>query len=227
MAKKEIKICLDVEVAPRGDEMALTKMWRNGTRMRVCFLGGDPEVQEKVKSYARQWESHANITLDFVDDPQAEIRITFIQDGTSWSAVGVDALNREYFPEEASTMNFGWLTRDSDEDEYSRVVLHEFGHALGCIHEHQNPAGGIPWNHEAVYRYYAARNWSKQRVDQSLFRKYELDRKNYTAFDRDSIMLYPIPKELMDGEFEIGWNRVLSATDIQFIGEKYPEPQPE
>jgi len=43
------------------------------------------------------------------------------------------------------TMNFGWLNEDSDEDEYSRVVLHEFGHSLSCIHEHQHPANGIPW----------------------------------------------------------------------------------
>jgi len=29
------------------------------------------------------------------------------------------------------------------------TVLHEFGHALGLIHEHQNPAsGGFKWNRE-------------------------------------------------------------------------------
>ena len=47
-------------------------------------------------------------------------------------------------------MNYGWLTPDSDDDELRRVVLHEFGHALGLIHEHQNPEGGIEWNEPAV-----------------------------------------------------------------------------
>jgi serralysin len=37
------------------------------------------------------------------------------------------------------TMNYGWMTPDSSDDEVHRVVAHEFGHALGLIHEHQNP----------------------------------------------------------------------------------------
>ena len=37
-------------------------------------------------------------------------------------------------------MNYGWLEPDTELREYQRVVRHEFGHALGMIHEHQNPA---------------------------------------------------------------------------------------
>ena len=37
-------------------------------------------------------------------------------------------------------MNYGWLEPDTSTREYQRVVRHEFGHALGMIHEHQNPA---------------------------------------------------------------------------------------
>ena len=51
--------------------------------------------------------------------------------------------------------------------EYERVVVHEFGHALGAIHEHQNPKGGIEWNLPAVYKYFAGppNFWSKEDVD--------------------------------------------------------------
>lgn len=224
----EPRICMDVVWPATGEpqsgkELALTQKWANGKRLRVHFLGGNSTLQEKVKDYAKKWEDHANIQFDFVNDPSAEIRVDFVMDGTSWSALGIDALNKTYFPPGTATMNYGWLTGDSDEEEFSRVIVHEFGHALGCIHEHQNPAGKIPWNKEAVYRYYEQRGWNKDRVDQNLFSKYELDQSQFSTFDRDSIMLYPIPKELTDGQMEVGWNRYLSKNDKDFIGEMYPK----
>jgi hypothetical protein len=217
------RVCLDVILPRDGFELATTNAWNNGSRLRVHFLGGSSFLQGKVREYARKWEPHANISFDFVDDPDAEIRVAFKMDGTSWSAVGTDALNAEWFPPGSATMNYGWLKQGSDEQEFSRVIIHEFGHALGCIHEHQNPAGGIPWNKDAVYRYYADRGWDKARVDQNIFRKYQLDQSQYSEFDKESIMLYPIDKELTDGKMEVGWNRKLSKMDKEFIGKIYPK----
>ncbi len=223
MSDENIIVCMDVAPPETAEEMAVTKKWANGKSLRVHFLGGHPLVREKVKKYARQWEDHANVRFDFVDDPEAEIRVSFDMDGTSWSAVGTDALNKSFFQTGTATMNYGWLTPSSDEEEFSRVILHEFGHCLGCIHEHQNPAGKIPWNKDAVYRFYASRGWNKARVDQNLFRKYDEDQTQFSEFDKESIMLYPIPKELTDGKMKVGWNRRLSKADKSFIGEMYPK----
>ena len=41
-------------------------------------------------------------------------------------------------------MNLGFLD--------GGTAAHEFGHAIGLGHEHQNPAGGIEWNEEVVLR---------------------------------------------------------------------------
>lgn len=39
------------------------------------------------------------------------------------------------------TMNLGWIADDVMlEDSERGVILHEFGHVLGLMHEHQNPA---------------------------------------------------------------------------------------
>jgi hypothetical protein len=196
------------------------KLWQPGRLLRVRFLDGDPQVHARIAPFAQQWSEHANITFQFGNDPEAEIRISFQNQG-SWSYIGTDAL---VIPQSQPTMNFGWLTLATPNDEYQRVVTHEFGHALGCIHEHQNPANSIPWDREAVYRYYQGppNYWSREQVDINLFTRYEAEITQFSAFDPQSIMLYPIPNEFTMGDFEVGWNKALSATDRQYITTLYP-----
>ena len=72
---------------------------------------------------------------------------------------------------------------------------HEFGHAIGLAHEHQNPAGGIQWNEVVVIRE-AAKSpnfWDEATTRRNILRKYRADQINGTAFDPDSIMLYFFP----------------------------------
>ena len=64
------------------------------------------------------------------------------------------------------------------------------------------------------------------RVDTNLFEAYSPDGIAFSRFDRDSIMLYPVPEELTVGGWSIGWNRTLSDGDKAFIRGQYPfEPK--
>jgi hypothetical protein len=200
-----------------------SKLWQPGRSLRICFLDGTPSVQEKVQKYADQWMEFANIHFVFGNAPDAEILISFQQPG-SWSAIGTDALVKEYFPPNQPTMNFGWLTPTSSDDEYSRVVLHEFGHALGMIHEHQNPVAGISWNKPAVYAALGGppNNWDNATVDHNMFEKYSRFRTQFTAFDSQSIMLYSFPASWTNNNMEFPNNSVLSETDKAFIRARYP-----
>jgi hypothetical protein len=197
------------------------KLWENGRRLRVKFLDGIAEVQDKVAMIAKEWEAVANISLDFVSIGASEIRISFAEQGFSWSTVGTDALT---VAATEPTMNYGWLEPATSEREYQRVVRHEFGHALGMIHEHQNPAalGQIPWDKPKVYAYYAQQGWSRDDVDFNIFGVYSEDSTNHTAFDPTSIMEYAIPDSLTIGSYAIGWNTALSQTDIDFMRRQYP-----
>lgn len=224
----EIAIEENARNAPEGaadlpsEELALVtgKLWENGRKLKVAFLDGHDEVQARIEPIAREWSEHANIEFDFGNHAEPEIRISFELAG-SWSYLGTDALT---LAADQPTMNFGWLGPESTEAQYQRVVLHEFGHALACIHEHQNPSGGIPWDVEKVYAHYGGppNNWPKAQVHRNLLLKYDEALTTHSEFDPDSIMLYPIPAELTIGGFEVGWNAKLSAQDKAMIARMYP-----
>jgi hypothetical protein len=186
-------------------------------------MGGNATVKQRIQEHAVEWMKHANLNLIFDDSPDAEIRIGFDMNDGSWSYLGTDALG---ITKNRPTMNYGWLTPTTADNEYSRVVLHEFGHAFGCIHEHQHPTNGIPWDKEKVYAYYRQTDgWSKADVDAQLFARYSQTETNFSQFDPKSIMLYAIPEDLTVGNFSVGWNRVLSDMDREFIGRMYPKDE--
>ncbi|ASA21633.1 hypothetical protein [Paenibacillus donghaensis] len=198
-----------------------SRRWLNGSTISVYFMDGDPLVHEKVRKYALEWTEYANIIFDFVSDPtNSEIRISF--EGTSSnSKVGTDCLS---VAKDKPTMHFGWLEPDSSDDEFSRVVLHEFGHALGLIHEHQSPEGNVPWDEPAVYRYYLENDgWDRDTTFMNVLKRYSHSETNYTEFDKNSIMIYKIPDSHTRGDYKVDWNSKLSQKDKEFIGKIYPK----
>jgi len=197
------------------------RKWRPGHVLRVRFLDGDPVVQQKVAFYMKQWSNFANIGFTGAQDNEpAEIQVSFAQKRQSWSAVGTDALGR---PQGQPTMNYGWLEPNTDENQYSAVVLHETGHALGLIHEHMHPQGNIQWNKPFVLQDCAAKQgWSPEKVQFNIFDVYTSLDADFTLPDKDSIMMYPIPPGWTTNGFVVGWNTQLSDDDKEFIRRQYP-----
>jgi len=202
------------------------KQWDNGHTLRCKFLDGDELQRQKVMDNARKWEDYANVQLNFGDDPDAEIRISFQADSGSWSAIGTDCLVTDYFPQYQPTMNFGWLRDDTDDQEYERVVVHEFGHALGCIHEHQSPTEHLKWDVNKVYETFSGppNYWSKEDIDQNILQKYSPNGISATRFDKKSIMLYQFDGSLFTDGKGTPSNTHLSKLDESMIGHMYPKP---
>lgn len=228
-AEKSVLSTLDDQGAIPASKMAIVRLkkWPNGSALRCRFLDGSTTQRKRVEAKAQQWEQFANVKLQFVASGDAEIRISFSADAGSWSALGTDALIERYFPKFQPTMNYGWLKDDSPDDEYSRVVLHEFGHALGAVHEHQSPRARLKWNRAEVYRVFSGppNFWSKADIDFNIFKRYSILTTNSTEFDPDSIMLYGFPASMfLDGKGTRS-NKLISDRDKQFIAEMYPKPQ--
>ncbi|MFZ5638280.1 MAG: hypothetical protein ACOY82_17015 [Pseudomonadota bacterium] len=222
----------DPRRGPRGDRetrgaparqmavVARKRRWRPGRRLKIAFLDGDAAIRAKVVDIARLWLRHANLEFDFGDHDRAEIRISFRGPGSS-SYIGTDALG---VSRSKPTMTLGGLTPDTSDEEYHRAVLHEFGHVLGCIHEHQHPDNGIPWRKEPIYAFYAGSpmHWSREKTDLNFFRRYARSETNFGAFDETSIMMYGFPAEWTENGFATRRNTELSPGDIAFIGGVYP-----
>ena len=51
--------------------------WPKGKKLKVRFLNGTPKLQQKVRYYSQTWERYANIDFRFVEDGNADIRVSF------------------------------------------------------------------------------------------------------------------------------------------------------
>jgi hypothetical protein len=202
-----------------------SKKWQPSATLKCRFLDGSARMKKKVEAVAHQWEKFESAKFKFVTSGPAEVRISFFADSGSWSAVGRDALNAQYFPLHQPTMNYGWLRDDTSDAEYSRVVLHEFGHALGCIHEHQSPKFNRVWNEQAVMQAFQGppNFWSPDDIRSNVLDKYSSRGIKATDYDPKSIMLYAFDGSLFkDGKGPTNTNGKLSTKDRKMIKSMYP-----
>jgi hypothetical protein len=178
-------------------------------------MGGTPAQQALAKEQAQWWTQHANLTFDFNNAPDAEIRIAFNSSDGAWSYIGTDC---QGIPRDQPTMNLGFLD--------GGTAGHEFGHAIGLAHEHQNPRGGIEWNEEVVIRDLSGppNNWTVEEIRHNVLEKYAVDQIRGTDFDPNSIMLYFFPGSWVKSGIGTKGNDVLSELEKTFIAstDAYP-----
>lgn len=194
-----------------------SKRWPNGAKLRVRFIGGNSAQTALVRMKAAEWSQYANITFEYVPLGESDIRISFNERDGAWSYIGTDC---KYIPQDQPTMNLGW--------QGGGVELHEFGHgALGLVHEHESPAGGINWNKPVVNASLGGppNYWSQAMIDANMYTKYSANQVNASALDPTSIMMYHIPPEWTLDGWSAPWNSVLSPLDKEFIGSERGYPK--
>lgn len=205
--------------------VSFSKYWARGRTLKVLFLNNPPAVlTAPIVEAARKWLPHINLKFEFVADGASDIRIDF-NEHLNWSAIGTDTLLAE--PHE-STMEFNvkelYTADQKPLPDLTRIVLHEFGHALGAVHEHQHPQANIPWNEPLVRSLLSQTGLSDEEINTNFFDRYEAADFHHSAYDRDSVMHFDIPNDLTLGDFEIiNVGKTLSSNDIAVMSAIYAD----
>jgi len=223
--------------------VARSVTWKRGQTIKVCFHTGTTKAQERVARIAREWTQYANVAFDFEESgaprkcksgQAADIKISFKDNEGWWSVPGT--MSRSYDP----SMNLQFYGVDTPmlkdgqpapEGAMRATILHEFGHALGMLHEHQSPNANcdaeIDW--AAAYKVGADVGWDQAQVDRNFRQFTNTNELNATKVDRQSIMHYSLPPTLFKRGKQspcfVPDNLDLSEQDRQFIASIYPKAE--
>ena len=241
--KEEFEFCINQENYDDSRKLQAVfftkKLWPPGSKIKIAFLSTgdsiprttmaeitkgkdlDPlqkeidslSVQEAIKKIVeRRIKPLVNLDILFVDNPNdADVRISFDRGSGSWSLLGTDSLQEK----KNATMNFGWFDVPT--------TIHEFGHMIGLVHEHQNPKGQkIMWDEKKVIKWAKeSQGWSEETTRQNIINNYDKNSVNGSEFDPLSIMLYFFPASLTTNNIGTEQNFRLSGQDVIWINKMY------
>jgi len=184
--------------------------WR-AEAIRVCVMDkANPtyDLREKIADVARLWEvSGSTIKFDFGDD--FAIRLCSEHGGPSTADIRIDFGDQRFYslvgnransvPTYEETMSLGDIHKRRYEiREFNRLVLHEFGHALGLLHEHQSPnvncAAQLLMDKVKNKLTKPPYKWSEKEIEKN-FEQAAYEAVEASAYDPKSVMNYSLEAE--------------------------------
>ncbi|RXW13971.1 hypothetical protein EST38_g11881 [Candolleomyces aberdarensis] len=208
-----------------------SRLWDNGQTLSISFIGpkiGTKNQQNKVKEVLKLWQEHVNLDFNFVEDndTSAIIRISFDPNRGSYSYIAKDM----FLPSKTEqTMNLGLVWDDpAITDQEMGNILHEFGHAIGFLHEIKNPRRDekLKLREKVIIDYYLQTQpgiFDERSVRYNILDVYNLQEvTNFSSLDLKSVMKFFMPAEWNEGNIEVLPNYVLSEFDKAFALLNYP-----
>lgn len=209
----------------RADGVAVNKhLWPTDKQyLIVRFQNGTMSDQNLVK-YLVEKHYHTipmRIRFKFLEMEtigHSDIRLEF----TTWSECYIGRSAEKRPKETTMWVNLHSKIQNHEERQIQTQasVLHEFGHALGMVHEHTHPDCKANWNYRVLQ---AKSGWDAKRVYDNFNVRQPSRRLKSTPYDPKSIMHYPIEQGDTHNVVDlIPKNSELSTGDKEFLAALYP-----
>lgn len=207
--------------------------WKPQSELKVFFHSPEiyPGLYRDLLSLAGRWTLYGSIKfVRTKKKSQANIGVELVRGGGMSSYVGIQSQVKcdKGIPSMSLDPDWGMVKgfmqgESSTDRRVKRAVRHEFGHAIGFIHEHQREDRPFHWNI----------NWMKANVDllggswpsveANYVQAYSMNGLNYTPFDYDSVMCYDWPQKATLELVKTERKNYLSQLDRQKMGQIYPK----
>ena len=205
------------------------RIWKKGEKNEISITFGNYPCKEcsanagwSLIGNEAMDEPYPSMNLGFIDPPFDD----FEWNGNIYLKSGFEYEKRNLCRQYSSSIRdceANWVAGWS--------VIHEFGHALGMKHEHQNnldSSNPLDMNVEYIIKYMNDNyDWDRKKTMDNITTL--LSDPNYyngSKFDPYSIMLYNFPQSWLNSGKSLPPNFTLSTKDKEWLEKMYPKDDP-